>query len=104
MSLDHSYEALYKKAHELQFKVHDAIDDHHHPTAQTLKHELEHLEHDIEQSKSPRDIENRVKSIQHAMLEARSQQRGFMSIDDADHFHRTYEDMRRTVRDHPRYS
>jgi alpha/beta superfamily hydrolase len=104
MSIEPQYQPLYHQVRDLQFRVHDAMDDHNHPSAQLLRTEMRHLEDELEMNRNPRDIENRIKTIQHTLLEARSQPNSFMSIPDADHFHRTYEDMRRHVRDFPNYS
>jgi len=100
---DPAYESLHKQVHALHFKVHDAIDDPHHATAHKLTEAMEDLENDLERQKNLRDIENRIKVVQNALLEARSTQHGYMSIDDADHFYRTFEDMRRAVRSMPHY-
>ncbi|HSX31854.1 MAG TPA: hypothetical protein VLF43_01205 [Candidatus Saccharimonadales bacterium] len=104
MSLDAQYQPLYDQAKQLQFHVHDAIDDHNHPSAVALRNELKHLEDDLQGRKNPRDIENRIKTIQHSMLEARSNPNSFMNSEHADHFHRTYEQMRENVRRFNDYS
>lgn len=98
MALDPHYQELFKETEHLRYQVHDAIDDRSHPSAHALQHELEHLENDIQSQRHPRNVEDRVKNIQRLLIEARSQQRGYMSSDDADHFHRTYESMRRNIR------
>jgi hypothetical protein len=59
---------------------------------------MQHLVDELEQRKNPRDIENRIKNIQHSMLEARTQAHSFMDASHADHYHRTYEHMRENVR------
>lgn len=102
--LDPEYHPLYEQARQLQFHVHDAIDDQNHPSAIVLKNEMQHLMDDLEVRKNPRDIENRIKTIQHSMLEARSNPHGFMDSSHADHFHRTYEQMRGQVRRFNDYS
>lgn len=98
MSLDPSYQPLYHQVRDLQFQVHDALDNPNHPSATVLRNEMQHLMDDIEVRRSPRDIENRIKTIQHSMLEARSQPHSFMDSSHADHFHRTFEQMRLGMR------
>ncbi|HSX29660.1 MAG TPA: hypothetical protein VLE73_03815, partial [Candidatus Saccharimonadales bacterium] len=71
--IDPVYDPVYKQARDLQFQVHDSIDNQNHPSAMVLKNEMQHLVDELEQRKNPRDIENRIKAIQHSMLEARSQ-------------------------------
>jgi hypothetical protein len=104
MSLDPAYKSMYDQARDLQFQVHDALDDPNHPSAHVLRAEMQHLENELEQGKHPRDIENRIKTIQHTMLEARSNPNSFMSFGDADRFHHNYEDMRQSVRKFSNYS
>lgn len=103
MSMDPHYQSIYNQVRDLQFQVHDAMDNPNHPTAHVLRNEIQELHEDLEKHKNPRDLENRIKTIQHGMLEARSQQNSFMSIPDADHFHRTFEDMRMNIRKFPNY-
>ena len=98
MSLDPAYKPIYEQAKQLQFHVHDAIDNQNHPSAFLLRQEMQHLVDDLEVRKNPRDIEERIKIIQHTMLEARTQPHSFMSSEHADHFHRTYEQMRMNMR------
>jgi hypothetical protein len=104
MSIDPQYQPLYNQHRDLRYQVQDALDDPNHPSAHLLHNEMQHLEDELEQRKNPRDIENRIKTIQHTLLEARSQPHSFMSFEHADHFHRTYEDMRRSVREFHNYS
>jgi hypothetical protein len=98
MGLDPSYQPLYQQARDLQFQVHDALDDPNHPTAFVLKQEMQHLMDDIEVQRNPRDLENRIKIIQHSMLEARTNPNSFMDSQHADYFHHNYEQMRQNVR------
>ncbi|HSW65827.1 MAG TPA: hypothetical protein VLI54_01650 [Bacillota bacterium] len=104
MSLDPLYQPLYQQARSLQNQVHDTIDNPNHPSALVLREQMQHLVDDIEVRKNPRDLENRIKTIQHSMLEARSQTHSFMDSSHADHFHRTYEQMRENVRRFSDYS
>ena len=83
MALDPHYQDLFKQTEHLRYQLHT---------------ELEHLENDIQGQRHPRDVENRVKNIQRLLIEARSNQHSYMSVDDADHFHRTYEGMRQNIR------
>jgi hypothetical protein len=102
--MDPRYKPMYEQARNLQFQVHDAIDNHNHPSAIALRNEMQHLMDELEVHKNPRDIENRIKMIQHTMLEARSNPHSFMDPSHADHFHHTYEQMRTNVRHFSDYS
>jgi hypothetical protein len=104
MSVDPRYHDLHDQVHQLEFHIHDAIGNHEHPSAQLLRNEMRHLQDDLETHKNPRDLENRIKVIQHTLLEARNTPNSYMNVDHADHFYRTYEDMRRNVREFNDYS
>lgn len=97
--MDPQYKPLYQAAQDLQYKVHDAIDDHNHPMANVMKQEMRTLMDDMEANKSPKTIENRMQTIQHQLLEIRSQQdKPVMSYDHSNHFHREFENMRQDLR------
>jgi hypothetical protein len=98
MSIDPQYQPIYQQARTLQNQVHDAIDDHNHPAAHVLRQEMQHLVDDIEVRKNPHDLEDRIKIIQHTMLEARSNPHTFIDSSHADHFHHSYEHLRQNVR------
>jgi|SRR6185369_17059579 len=99
MSLSREYQPLYQQAQALQHQVYDALDNHNHPQAVVLRNEMQRLVDDVQVQKNPRDIENRLRTIQHVMHEARSNQNnGFMNFEHADHFHQTFEQMGRSMR------
>lgn len=98
MSIDPTYQPFYEQARTLQNQFHDAVGANEHPSVSALRQEMRHLEDDLEIRKNPRDIENRIKTIQHQMLEVRNQGEHIMSYEHTDHFNRSYEDMRRDVR------
>jgi hypothetical protein len=103
MSMSPAYQAMYQEVHELEFRVHDALDDPNHPSAQQLRKQILDLHEEFEQNKNPRDIEGRIKVIQQLLWDARSQPSGYIDMQDADHFYHTFEDMRRNVRELPNY-
>ena len=98
MHIDPTYQPLYQQARDLQYQFHDAIGTNEHPIAFDLRQEMQHLVDDLEIKKNPRDIENRIKTIQHQMQEARNQGANLMTFEHTDHFSRSYEQMRRDVR------
>lgn len=98
MNIDPVYLPLYQQARVLQNQFHDAVGTTEHPTAFALRQEMQHLQDDLEIKKNPRDIENRIKVIQHQLLQAQNDGASLMSFEHADHFHRGYEDLRRDVR------
>jgi hypothetical protein len=98
MAIDPSYQPLYQQARNLQFQLHDALGTNAHPTASAMRNEMQHLVDDLEVKKNPRDIENRIKTIQHQMLQARNDGTNLMTYEHTDHFHDSYEQMRQDVR------
>jgi hypothetical protein len=96
--MDPNYKPLYQRVDDLRFRAHDAFDQPDHPTAHLLKRELESLKDDIESNKSPRTVEDRIKTIQHQLLQAKSQQHGVMSYQHADDLHDHFEHMRMDLR------
>jgi len=98
MNIDPTYQPLYQRARDLQFQLHDALGNNEHPTAFAMRQEMQHLVDDLEVKKNPRDIENRIKTLQHQVLQARNDSVPFMTYEHADHFHDNYEQMRQDVR------
>ena len=98
MNIDPSYQPLYQQAKDLQFQLHDVLGNTDHPQAFAMRQEMQHLVADLEVRKNPRDIENRLKTMQHQVLEARNDGSNFMSYEHTDHFHDRYEQLRQDVR------
>lgn len=103
MSMSQEYQQMYNAVHDLEFKIKDALDKPADPAAQELRKELYELHEQLEMNKHPRDIEDRIKSIQKLLMEARSHPDSYMDIQEADHFYDIFEDMRRDVRGLPGY-
>ncbi len=103
MGVDPSYKPLYEHVRDLQNKVHDAIDDQHHPLAQQVRQEMQHLVDDIEVHKNPRDLEDRIKRLAEAMHEARSHEHSFMDSHHADYYQHVFEHLREEVRHFSNY-
>ena len=98
MHIDPTYQPFYNQARQLQFQLHDALGNAEHPAAHAMRTEMQHLVDDLEVHKNPRDIENRIKTLQRQMLEVRSQNHSFMNYEHADHFHDNFDRMRQDVR------
>ncbi|HEX3568381.1 MAG TPA: hypothetical protein VHT70_01760 [Candidatus Saccharimonadales bacterium] len=103
MDMDASYQPLYKQVRNMEFRVHDALDRPQDGDAQSLVREVKRLEDEMEMAKSPRSLEDRIKSIQEMLWQVRSREGGYMSVDDADEFWHIFEDMRRMLRSLPNY-
>lgn len=103
MGMDSNYQPIYKQVCDLEFRVHDALDQPQDSGAQSLVREVKHLEDDMEMTKSPRSLEDRIKSIQEMLWQVRSREGGYMSVDDADALWRNFEDMRQVLLSLPNY-
>lgn len=96
--MDPQYKPLYQRIDKLHYDMHDALDDHNHPMAHAMRNEVRSLMDDIETNKNPRDLEHKMKIIEHQLLQLRSNGQGVMSYDHSDHFRRNFEEMRMDVR------
>jgi len=102
--MDAQYKIIYRDVQNLRFKVHDLLDDRAHPVAQALKNEVQRLEDEMEMSKKPRSLEDRIKAIQQHLAHAKtSAEINIMNVEHLDFLHDRFEDMRRGLRRLPNY-
>lgn len=87
----------------LRFRIHDTIDEHDHPTARALENDVRDLISDLKTNHNPRNIEDRIKTIQNRLREAHHSPGSYMSVEDADQFHHIFEEMRMDLRRLPNY-
>ncbi|HSX28748.1 MAG TPA: hypothetical protein VLF60_04855 [Candidatus Saccharimonadales bacterium] len=104
MSIDPTYQPMYQQVRDLQFAFRDATGGSDHPAARQIDQEMDHLMDDMEVKKNPRDLENRIKNIQHYMADATHQGEALMNYNHQDHFTRSFEQMRRDVQHFSDYS
>ena len=97
MSIDPNYQPLYNQAKDMQFKFQDLL-GHTNPTATVLHNEVKQLVTDLELNKHPRDIENRIQTIQHQMNQVEHQGANLMTYEHAHGINHDFEQMRQTVR------
>lgn len=97
------YQPLYQQARNLQYRVHDVMDNPNHPMAQVLRTEVQHLNDELQAEKNPRDIEDRIKVIQHTLMETQNSADHIMNVDHSAGLHHDYERMRFDVRRMPHY-
>jgi len=103
MSIAPQYEHLYHTVEDLEHRVHDSTDLPHDHTAVELHHEIIALQDDIEGTRKPRNLEDRVKQIQALLDKARHAEGTYMSIPDADRYWRIFEQIRMDLRKFPNY-
>lgn len=101
--MDQYYHPLYEHVTELQNRFHDTVSDRSHPMASVLDREMHNLRTDLQTTKNPRTIEDRIKVIQHQLLEMKVQGTDLMSHDHVDYLHHGYEQARQNVRQFPHY-
>lgn len=97
------YQPLYQQARDLQFRVHDVMEDPNHPMAQTLRIEVQKLSDELNEQKNPHDIENRIKIIQNSLTQAQHSGQNFINADNSMDLRHNYERMRLDVRRMPHY-
>lgn len=97
------YDDYYNQAFELQHYAQDVTDNHNHPQAISLHHELHQLTEDLKSEKHPRDVEHRLKTIEHQLLEARTHGEQIMSYQDIEDLQHRYKRLRENVRRMPNY-
>lgn len=71
--------------------------------AQTLRTEVQKLTDEVNEQKDPRDIENRIKIIQHSLIQSQYSGANYMSVDHSTNLHHDFENMRLDVRRMPHY-
>lgn len=97
------YEPYWHEAMQLKAHTHDMIKDHNNPMAHVLHHETSQLVEDIEMNRKPRAIEDRIKQIQHQLVQARAQGDGVMNYTHNEGLHHSYNRMREQIRRMPHY-
>lgn len=102
--MDAMYDDYLHQAVDLQHKFHDSVDDASHPQVLTLKNEFRQLTEDFESKKSPRHLEDRLKQIEHGLLQAREQGEKLMSYQDIDNLNHQARRMREQMRKLPDYN
>lgn len=101
--VDSLYEPYWHEAMQLKAHTHDMIRDHNNPMARVLHYETSQLVEDIEMNRQPRAIEDRIKQIQHQLVQARTQGEEVMNYSHSEGLHRSYTHMRERVRRLPHY-
>ena len=94
---------FHKEAEHLQFHFQDVVDDHSHPQMQALKREIHGLVSDIQSNRHPRDAEQRIKTIEHELVQARAHGEEMMSYQDMDALNHSYRRLRENIRKLPNY-
>ncbi len=101
--MDASYQNYHKQAVDLQYHFHDVVDNQSHPQMQSLQREIHGLVEDIQSNKHPRGAEDRIKTIQHQLVQARSHGEELMSYQDIDGLNHSYQRLRESIRKLPNY-
>ncbi len=99
--MDDWYNDYHKRAKDMEYHVHDQIDNHEHPQARLVREELRKLTEDFEQRRNPLSIEARMQTIQRQLMQSQHSNDHFMSVDDSVSLHHQLEHMRQEVKHHP---
>ncbi len=101
--MDSLYNDYYNQALSLQNHFHDVVDNHDHPVAQNLQREIHGLTEDFKSDKHPRSTEERIKVIEHQLIEARANGQAPMNYQDIDNLQHQYQRLRENIRKLPNY-
>lgn len=99
--MDDWYNDFTKKTKDLEYHVHDRIDNHEHPQARLVREEFRRLTEDFEQRRNPLSIEARMQTIQRQLMSAQHNGDHYMSVEDSTDLHHRLERMRQEVKHHP---
>jgi len=91
------YKPLYDQVVSLQHQFNDALQPDH-PMSTALRSEVQELVTDVRENKNPRDIENRVKTIQQQLIQAQAQGDSVMNAERVDYFHNNFQRMQMDLR------
>ncbi len=78
----------------MERKFHDVLDQPNDPMAVRLRNEAQGLVNDAKTKRNPRDLENRIRTIQQELKEVRAQGGQAMDTPNCDMFYQMYEHMR----------
>jgi hypothetical protein len=93
------YDDYIHQAHDLQ----DIVDNHSHPQAMALQHELHQVTEDFKMEKDPRHMDDRLKNIDHALEQAKHQSQPVMSYQDLEDLQHRYRRLRESFRNSPHF-
>lgn len=97
------YDDYHKQALDLEYRFRDTVDNLDAPQMQTLQREIHNLTEDLKAAKSPRHIEDRIKTIERQLLQTREQGDKLLSYQDVDSLQQKYRKLREHVRTMPDY-
>lgn len=113
--MDDHYKALYKQAANMQHQFHDySHAAAHDPAALVLRQQLHGLTNDLARGRRPQDIETRIRRIQTQIKQTQqpmpNHMPGMMPMANpmltrvqSGQLHNNFEQMRRTIRQHPTF-
>jgi hypothetical protein len=98
-----AYKQLHQQADHLFHKYLDIVDDKTDGMADGCQHEIREVIEDIEMSRAPRAIEDRIKRIEQMLEKVRSEQSHMMTPQDAAFLIHEYEKFRAQLHHLPNY-
>jgi hypothetical protein len=97
------YDDYYHQAFDLKNHFHDTVDDHEHPQAINLKREIDELTEDFKSEKNPHHLDDRLKTIDHELLQAQTNPQPIMSYQNIEDLKHRFRRLRDGVRKLPNY-
>ena len=101
--MEPNYFLIYEQAAAGASKFYGMLDRPRHPMAMLIRKEIGLLTHEVRASKGPRSLEDRIKTIQGYLIQARQKGYEIMRIDENIALHQHYEQLRRELRKLDRY-
>lgn len=101
--MDPQYKSMYQEARSLQHRLQDWMDDHKHPMADKMKQQMRSLQDDMETSRSPRNIEQRLKDMERQIEQLGHGDAPGMSAHHVDDMRKSFEEMRMDLRKFKNY-
>lgn len=95
---DTEYKPLYIKARQLEQRLHDTLDNPHHPAAIELRGQTIQLQSDLELRRHPKQIEQHIKTMQDGLSRAKYLPKPFMNEAHLTEFHGHLANMRKDIR------
>ena len=90
-------------AREQRERFHDRLDDHHHPTAQLIYHEIQKLEDEAQSGHNLRSLHNRMEMIERQVLQAQHANEHFISPEHSVDMYHTFQHKRYDIRKYPHF-
>lgn len=101
--MDQTYAPIYKQAVNLQNQFRDWLDDSNQPAARSLTNDIQRLVDEIESSKNPHSLEDRIRQIQRQLQDVQRQTPPCIGHGHSESLCDSFEQVRMSLRQLPNY-